>query len=68
MTSAGKSNQFNTGRDADGTDYTDLELIYKVKAGGVQYLAAYVNQSWSEKDADNMDSNNIVRLWARYAF
>ena len=68
MTSAGKSNLMNAGRDADGTDYTDFELIYKVKAAEVNFLAAYVYQSWDEKNANDMDSNNILRFWARYNF
>jgi hypothetical protein len=68
MTTAGQSNLMNAGRDAAGTDYTDLELIYKVKAGGVDFLAAFVNQSWSKATAANMDSANTVRVWARYNF
>jgi len=68
MTTAGSQNLMNVGGGAKGNDYTDLELIYKVKAGGVSYLAALVNQTWSEKNANNMDSNNIVRVWARYNF
>jgi hypothetical protein len=57
QTSAGVSN-------LKGDDFTDLELLYKVKAGGVNFLAAFVNT-----EVDNgSDAVNIVRVWARYAF
>ncbi len=45
-------------------DFTDLELLYKVKAGGVNFLAALVNK---ELD-DGSDAVNIVRVVARYNF
>ncbi|DAB28091.1 MAG: hypothetical protein A2513_10810 [Sulfurimonas sp. RIFOXYD12_FULL_33_39] len=48
-------------------DLTDLELIYKVKAGGVDFLAAYVNQSW-DAAAGAADGQDLVRLVARYNF
>ena len=57
MTSAGIANINGE------NDYTDLELIYKVKAGGVQYLAAYLNT-----EVDGADSVSTVRLWARLNF
>jgi len=70
MSSAGKSNLMNRtiGGVVKDTDYTDLELVYKVKAGGVDFMAAYVNRSWSEKDTQDVDSENAVRLVARYNF
>lgn len=48
-------------------DMTDLELIYKVKAGGVDFLAAYVNQSW-DAAAGAADGQDLIRLVARYNF
>ena len=56
------------GRDiAIPKDMTDLELIYKVQAGGVDFLAAYVNQSWDDAPAA-FDSQDLIRLVARYNF
>jgi len=52
---------------AAGRDLTDIELVYKVKAGGVNFLAAFINQSWSKK-VNNTDSQNIARVVARYNF
>ena len=73
-TAAGKSNANtytdNAGRE-QGNDYTDLELVYKLKSGGVQYFAAYVNQTWDSVDFASVgqkDKNDKVRVWARYAF
>jgi hypothetical protein len=57
QTTAGKSNLNGE------NDFTDLELIYKVKAGGVNFLAAYVNT-----EIDTQDAVNTVRVWARYSF
>lgn len=70
MTTAGKSNQMNRTINTvlTETDYTDLELVYKVKAGGVDFMAAYVSRSWSEKDTQNVDSEDAIRLVARYNF
>jgi hypothetical protein len=82
FTEAGNSNAnsyYNaTSNKNEGNDFTDLELIYTVKAGGVDFLAAYVHTSYAEKteslnvaaktatsDADAFDT---VRLWARYNF
>ena len=73
-TAAGKSNANtytdNAGRE-QGNDYTDLELVYKFKSGGVQYFAAYVNQTWDSVDFGSVgqqDNNDKIRVWARYAF
>ena len=44
-------------------DFTDLELLYKVKAGGVNFLAAYLNLK-----VDGQDAVNVVRVWARLNF
>ncbi|MDD3854710.1 hypothetical protein [Sulfurimonas sp.] len=48
-------------------DMTDLELVYKVKAGGVDFLAAYVNQSW-DAAAGAADGQDLIRVVARYNF
>ena len=45
-------------------DYDELDLIYKLKAGGVNYLAAYVMK---DNAAANSDVD-IIRLVARYNF
>ncbi|WP_373003052.1 hypothetical protein [Sulfurimonas sp.] len=63
----GKNSSLIT-RNAKDTDYGEFDLIYKVKAGGVQYFAAWINRSWSEKNTATADSDNVVRVWARYNF
>jgi len=70
FTSAGDANRENAGRVAGkNTDYNDLELIYKIKAGGVQYFAAVANRTWSEETAaSGQDSENWIRVWGRYNF
>ena len=53
-----------------GSDVTDIELVYKIKAGGVNWLAAYISQDY-DKDAgasNAADHNDIVRVVARYNF
>ena len=59
-TSAGKSNL-----KGSEVDSTDMELIYKLNAGGVSYLAALVNV---DTDDNTENDGNIVRVWARYNF
>ena len=54
----------SAGYNAYGDNLLDLELLYKVKAGGINWLAAYVFQDADSKD----DSNNLVRFVARYNF
>ena len=54
-------------------DYNEFDLVYKVKAGGVQYFAAYVNQEFDGTNTavnatDENYDNDIIRLWARYNF
>jgi hypothetical protein len=66
MTTAGSKNLNNY--TAKGNDNTDLELLYKVSAGSVDYLAGLINITNSETSANDMDSINIVRVWARYNF
>jgi len=48
-------------------DLTDIEAVYKIKVGGVNLLAAFINQNWSKKVA-GVDSQNIARVVARYNF
>ncbi|MCX6075792.1 MAG: hypothetical protein NTW78_02775 [Campylobacterales bacterium] len=66
-TTAGKSN-LNNRVAGVANDCTDLELAYTVKVAGVDYLAAFINQAYSEKTATKMDSQNTVRVVARYNF
>jgi hypothetical protein len=47
---------------------TDAELVYKIKAGGVNFLAAYIKQHWSKKNAGAVNGQDIVRVVARYNF
>ena len=65
-TSAGKSNL-----QGNDTDLMDYELIYKVKAGGVNLLAAYIGQDWDNPPRTTpgaADHRDIVRFVARYNF
>ncbi len=48
-----------------GTDYNELDVIYKFKALGANMLAAYV---MADHDVDGQDPNNIIRVWTRYNF
>jgi hypothetical protein len=75
-TSADDENQYGD------NDYQEVDLVYKVKAGGVDYLLAYVNQSWDRNLSEawsvtadgtgsrttGKDSNQLIRFWARYNF
>jgi hypothetical protein len=47
---------------------TDAELVYKVKLSGINFLAAYINQHWSKKNAGAVNGQDIVRVVARYNF
>ncbi len=54
-------------------DYNELDVIYKVKAGGVSYFASAMIRTWSEKGkylatTADTESDNRVRIWARYNF
>ncbi len=53
-----------TDNSAAENDATDIELVYKVKAGGVNMLAGLFNTKMSNDDS----AKNYVRLVARYAF
>lgn len=48
---------------AANDDLTEIDAIYKVKAGGVDYLAAYVM-----RDYDVSADVDVIRFWARYNF
>jgi len=48
---------------AANNDLTEIDAIYKVKAGGVDYLAAYVM-----RDYDTSADVDVIRVWARYNF
>ncbi len=50
--------------NGNGNDSTNIEVFYKVKAGGVSYFAGWFNT----KLKDDNDAVNIARVWARYAF
>jgi hypothetical protein len=72
-TTAGNSNLMNNTRtSADRNDYGEFDLIYKVKAGGVQYFAAFINRATSKKSnleaSDTADNDNKIRVWGRYNF
>ena len=62
QTTAGKSNLVGS-----EVDFTDLELLYKLKAGGVNYLLAYVNTN-TDPATGNGVNTDIIRFWARYNF
>jgi len=68
-TTAGHSNLMNrtVASVEKDTDYTDLELVYKVKVSGMDLMAAYINRNWSEKSG-TADEENAVRIVARYNF
>jgi len=57
----------------DGADYSELDVIYKIKAGGVQYFAAYIMRD-TDEDTMNINvsratsSDDRIRVWARYNF
>jgi hypothetical protein len=56
-------------------DYNEFDFIYKTKVwnDNITLLAAYVNQDLDAKlvddvIVDDLDSNNVIRFWARYNF
>ena len=54
-----------TDNSAAGTDFNELDVIYKFKALGTNMLAAYVR---ADHDVSGQDPANIIRLWTRYNF
>jgi len=68
FTSAGKSNLMG-----DKKDYQEFDLIYSIKAAGVQYFAAYIYRDIDSGGAMSVDTvgadtDHRLRVWARYAF
>jgi hypothetical protein len=57
----------NTGGVADA-DYEELNLIYSVKAGGVNYFAAYIDRETDAQNNANDSESQHIRVWARYNF
>jgi hypothetical protein len=57
-----------TDNSAAKNDFTDIEFVYKVKAGEVDFLAAYINHSYDHKMIDGVDGREIIRFVARYNF
>jgi len=63
-TDAGKVN-----RNGDNNDYNEFDFVYKLKAGGVDYLAAYVMTDYDKDSAlSSTHDTDIIRFWARYNF
>jgi hypothetical protein len=75
MTTSGKANL-----QGENSDYNELDLVYKIQAAGVQYFVAYLNRSIDKdsttgmqhgavgSDGINAETENRVRVWARYNF
>ncbi|MDD2448912.1 MAG: hypothetical protein PHS42_02265 [Sulfurimonas sp.] len=69
MTKSGKSNLMGYKKD-----YNELDLIYSIKAAGVQYFAAYIYRNVDKADMygpSNMggaEDDHRLRVWARYNF
>ena len=73
MTTAGTNN-------LEQSDYTELDVMYKLKSGGVQYFAALIMRNWDVASASaagggdhlltqlGTTKDNRIRLWARYNF
>ncbi|WP_294960734.1 hypothetical protein [Sulfurimonas sp.] len=54
---------------SQGQDLLDIELVYKVKVGDVNLLAAYISQDFDKDNGSTAeDHNDIVRFVARYNF
>jgi hypothetical protein len=69
----GMTTDSNTGGTAaTENDYNEFDLIYKVKAAGVQYFASVIYITTDKKTgiigAANADKDAKFRVWARYAF
>ena len=63
LTARGTLTSAGTANANPDKDFRDLELLYTVKAGGVSYLAAFLNT-----EVEDQDAVNIVRIWARLNF
>jgi len=51
----------------EGKDFAEFDLVYKVKAANINWLAAYINQTWDDASGA-YDTQDIVRFVARYNF
>ena len=63
------------GNGVDDQTYGELDLMYKVKAGGVQYFAAYLNRTIDNggnmlhaTNGATAEMEHRVRLWGRLNF
>jgi hypothetical protein len=52
---------------ANVDDYTELDVIYKLNAGGVNYFASY-SMTEDENGAATSSDRDMIRVWARYNF
>jgi len=62
------ANTYDSQLTATANDYAELDVAYKFKAAGVDFLTAYVNQNWDHKANDKADHQDIIRVVARYNF
>lgn len=77
MTTMGNRNLAANTAIAGDTDYNELDLVYKVKSGGVQYFAiaairdidtgGTMNTTTSANNT-GMTEDTVIRFWARYNF
>ena len=82
MSEMGSSNLASSGIAGQTTDYNELDITYKVKAGGVQYFAIAAIRDIDSGGTMNTtvapalvatpglggDKDTVVRFWARYNF
>ena len=81
MSEMGDANLASSGILTQTTDYNELDISYKIKAGGVQYFAIAAirdidNGGTMNTTVGNLtattglggDKDTIVRFWARYNF
>jgi len=62
-----------TDNSAAANDYTELDLLYIVKAGGVKYFGGLMMVDADKAGASNIigspaDTDTKLRVWARYSF
>ena len=77
MTEVGQYNSNTVRTTTASQDYNELDLVYKVKSGGVQYFAIAAIRDWGDDTTmnttttqgnANMTDDKILRFWARYNF
>jgi hypothetical protein len=75
MSKVGEHSIVNAG--TKDQDYNELDLVYKVKAGGVQYFAIAAIRDWDNditmnttngNNVTDMTKDTVVLFWARYNF